>query len=149
VSGIITSILAAVSQRDFWSEEQIKSLVRENRPKTLQSLYGRAPPDMPANRADDLRAMQIFATDTQCTWLIADRWMAYCVLDDRGREEPRIQWRLGLEHIGPVQVDETWSETSGVLHFGDRPKGWLYSKDLFAHEPVQLAISRVLSGANS
>jgi hypothetical protein len=72
--------------------------------------------------------------------------MAYCVLDDRRREEPRIQWRTKLENVLPVKADASWSTTAGVLHFGNRTKGWLYSKELFKDKPPADVIGDFLAG---
>jgi hypothetical protein len=86
--------------------------------------------------------MQVFASERQQTWLLADAWKAYCVLDDRKWEEPRIQWRTKLTSAQPVHVDENWSTEAGMLHFGSGTNGWLYSKELFKSEPVAVAINR-------
>jgi hypothetical protein len=49
----------------------------------------------------------------------------------------------------PVQADEIQHDNvaakAGVLHFGNNPSEWMYSKNLFAYEDVQAAVTRFLS----
>jgi hypothetical protein len=151
----MSGILAAVSQRElwdearikFWSEPRIKQMVADSVDKDVRALYPHEQARTAAGDAGDLRARLLFATGKQRTWLITDSLMVFCVLDDRRREEPRILWKSKLQDALPVSADETWSEEAGVLHFGNRTKGWLYSKNLFSQEPVEVAISRFLSGS--
>lgn len=142
---VVDGILAAVSQRAFRTETQIREFVRDSNEKVMEAWYGGTDKSKSAIRLDALRAMRIFATDQQQTWLVADSSMAYCVLDDRRREEPRNQWRTKKENVLPITVDDNRSTRTGVLHFGNRTKGWLYSKELFRDEPVAEALSRFLS----
>jgi hypothetical protein len=105
LAGMMSGILAAVSQREFWSESQLKELVRKKNVEARQH-YDRTVYADPGSQPGDLRAMQVFASGRQQTWLLADAWKAYCVLDDRKWEEPRIQWRTKLTSAQPVHVDE-------------------------------------------
>jgi hypothetical protein len=146
---VVDGILAAVSQRAFRTETQIREFVRDDIERKVETLYGQIDKAKSAIRLNDLRAMRIFATDQQQTWIVADSRMAYCVLDDRRREEPRIQWRTKLENVVPVKAGESWPTATGVVHFGNRPKEWLYSKELFSDEPADVTINRFLSGNKS
>lgn len=146
LTAAVDGILAAVSQRAFWTETQIREFVRDYYEKKVGALYRSTDTTKSEIPINDLRAMRIFVTDQQQTWLVADSGMANCVLDDRRREEPRLQWRTRLENVLPVQADENWSTTAGALRFGDRPREWLYSKELFPGEPVVAAITRFLTG---
>ena len=152
MSGILSAvsgILAAVSQRDFWSQEQIKDFVRQSSEKRMQASYSRTVDPNEGIEPKDLRAMLIFVTEKQQTWLVASALTAYCVLDDRSREEPRILWTKRLADTLPVQIaevqDRNWAAKAGVLRFGNASKAWMYSKDLFAYEDVQHAVRRFLS----
>jgi hypothetical protein len=155
MSGILSAvsgILAAVSQRDFWSEGQIKEFVRQSSEKRMQALYGHTADANAGIGPNDLRAMLIFVAEKQQTWLVAGSLTAYCVLDDRSREEPRILWTKRLVDTLPVQTaeiqDRNRSAKAGVLRFGSNSKDWMYSKNLFAYEDVQEAVTRFLSASD-
>jgi hypothetical protein len=150
-SSTMSGILAAVSQREFLTEGQIKSFVKRSNESKRQALYEPTTDARPGAPPDNLRAMLIFITDKQQTWLVADSRTAYHVLDDRRREEPRI-WRARLVDALPVQAteikDENWSARAGDLYFGNNPRKWIYSKNLFAHEHVQEVVTRFLSDSD-
>jgi hypothetical protein len=148
LGAVVDGILAVVSQRAFWTEMQIRELVRDDNEKKMEALHGYTDKTKSTIRLNDLRAMRIFATDEQQTWLVADSRMAYCVLDDRRLEEPRIKWRFKLDSALPVDADENWSTTTGVFGFGNRTKELLYTKELFTNEPAAIAINRFLSGGD-
>jgi hypothetical protein len=155
MSGILSAvsgILAAVSQRDFWSEGQIKEFAQQSSEKRKQAWYGQTAGADSGIGPNDLRAMLIFVAEKQQTWLVADSLTAYCVLDDRSREEPRILWTKRLVDTLPVQTaeiqDRNWSAKAGVLRFGNHSKDWMYSKNLFAYEDVQEAVKRFLSASD-
>jgi hypothetical protein len=155
MSGILSAvsgILAAVSQRDFWSEGPIKEFARQSSERQKQALYGQTAGADSGIGPNDLRAMLIFVAEKQQTWLVAGSLTAYCVLDDRSREEPRILWTKRLADTLPVQAaeirDGNWSAKAGVLRFGNNSKDWIYSKSLFAYEDVQEAVTRFLSASD-
>lgn len=145
---MMSGFLEAVTQRPFWSETQIKELVRHDNEKKAQNLYGGTSRAAPAGPPAKLRAMLIFTTEKERTWLVVDQGMACWVLDDRRRERPQI-WRTKLEEALPVRANETGSDRIGALKFGNRAKEWLYSKDLFSSEQPTDAIQRFLSSSSS
>lgn len=140
--------LAAVTQRPFWSEDQIRKLVRDSNAKH-QKLYQGTSGVGQVTSLTDLRAIRIFTSGKQQTWLVADSTTVYCVLDDRRREEPRTQWQTTLENVLPIVADENRSERTGLLRFGGRRKTWLYSKELFLNERPGDAIRRFLLPTNN
>jgi hypothetical protein len=145
---MMSGFLDAVTQRTFWSEVQIRELVRYDSEKKGQQLYGRRSGVPPVIPLTSLRAMLIFTVEKEQTWLVADHTMVYCVLDDRRRERPQILARVKLAEALPVHVDETGSERIGALQFGNKAKKWLYSKELFLNERPEQAISGFLSWAH-
>jgi hypothetical protein len=145
----MSGILAAVSQRELWSEGRIKQLVADKVEQEVRALYSSLESTTTAGEVGELRDLLLFATDKQRTWLIADPLMVFCVLDERRLEEPRIRWKSRLQDALPVSTDDTWSTEAGVLHFGNQSKGWLYSKHLFTQEPVEVAIGKFLSGSGT
>jgi hypothetical protein len=123
----MSGILEAVSFRNFWTEEQIKQLVARYIERIYAVLYSEH------HKIDDatMATLLIFSTSKQQTWLVADQHLLACVLDDRRKEQPRVQWHTKRETVEPLRVNRDYSRTSGVLYFGSRQKGWLYSKNLF------------------
>jgi hypothetical protein len=97
----------------------------------------------------DANALLIFQASKQQTWLVATRSRLYCVLDDVERNFTRIQWRISKEQL---IADKTFTlsiithdntERIGTVDIGER-KGWLYSKKLFASEPITESIKRLI-----
>lgn len=105
----------------------------------------------------DARALLFFETRKQHTWLVATKARVYCILDDRRKPEPHINWAvnrseifddsgefvLGLE----VAERDKPSNMSGHLHFGPEHRRWLYSKALFRTEPPEVAVENFLREA--
>jgi hypothetical protein len=151
---VVDGILAAVSQRAFWTETQIREFVRDDNEKKAK-IWGAPDKSQSDIRLNNLRALRIFVTDQQQTWLVTDSRDVYCVLDDRGLECPGIRWRKKLETVLPVTpyslpppANEKWSATVGALHFGNWMKELFYSKDLFQGEAADVVITRFLSGGD-
>jgi hypothetical protein len=153
LGAVVDGILAAVSQRAFWTETQIREFVRDDNDRKMEKRRLPADKSRLDIRLNDLRALRIFVTDQQQTWLVADSSGVYCVLDDRRLEKPGIRWRNKLETVLPVTpyalpspADEKWSATVGALHFGNWMKELFYSKDLFPGEAADVVITRFLLG---
>jgi hypothetical protein len=77
------------------------------------------------------RAMVIFVTRKQRTWIAFSKRKLFCLLDD---EETRssgrlIQWSLPRENAKPVKARE-YKQTVGRLDIGNKTN-WLYSTRLF------------------
>jgi hypothetical protein len=86
---------------------------------------------------NETRALLIFSTSTQQTWLIFSPLRIYCILDDRERENPVLRWSMDLPDVleAPIKVKE-YSAVSGALDIGER-KDWLYSKRLFPEQDIK------------
>jgi hypothetical protein len=145
MSSILDSVLAAVTQRAFFSEQQIRELTGSHYATMAHALYGKHANQKASTQPDELRALKIFRTDTQQTWLVVNQMVAFHVLDDRKWEEPRVRIGGPLKDMLPVTAKENWSEGSGALYFGHRTQAWLYSKDLFQTEPVVDVVTRFLT----
>lgn len=78
------------------------------------------------------RAMRIFQTNTQSTWIAFSKEKLFCVLDDEGtRASGRlIQWTLPRTTDLPVRARLS-RETVGLIDIGSRAN-WLYSTRLYA-----------------
>jgi len=140
-SDVLSEILAAVTQRPFLSERQIREVVLAKR-----HAIGR---DLLSGSAEiglsDLRAMLVSIGDEKRTWLVADPHLAYLVLDDRNWEDPRIQFWAPPERMLPVHIVEGRSGQDGVLTFGGDTKLRRYSTELFLNDPPKASIERFLS----
>lgn len=104
------------------------------------------------NYRDDLaegsaHALLIFDTTNQHTWMVCSTMRLYIVLDDIRKSEPRIQWTT--KQIPPKVSLDTRSERTGVVRLNDRPRGWLYSKRLFATTPIEAQIENLVIKANN
>jgi hypothetical protein len=134
-----------LGSRGFASLDDIKPVVAKT-------------PEYDAKREniEDARALLIFATSKQQTWLVATSVKLYCVLDDLRDKAPVVWWHL-LYEIGPegsvsLFTDEREvvyihaaerSPESGVIIFGPY-KEWLYSLKLFTSMPIEESICRLL-----
>jgi len=155
IFAVVDGILMAAGPSAFRTETQIGELVRDNNETNMEKIDRIADSSRSEVRSNDLRALRIFATDQQQTWLVADLRMAYCVLDDRQFEKPRVEWRQKLENVLPVRTyeltspaQENWTTKVGVLHFGDGTTELYYSKELFQAESADVVITGFLSGGD-
>lgn len=102
------------------------------------------------NYRDDLvdgsaHALLIFDTSNQHTWMVCSTIRLYFILDDIRKSEPQIQW--STKQIPPKVSLDTKSERTGVIRLNDRPRGWLYSKRLFAAVPIETQIENLVTKA--
>ena len=102
------------------------------------------------------RALLLFQTSTQQTWLVRTARRLYCILDDRRKPAPHINWSMATSDIatdGKLKLEVSFDEQSpvssksGLVHFGPKHRNWLYSKKLFASEPIAEQLDRFLRGA--
>ncbi|MCY0095050.1 hypothetical protein [Hoeflea ulvae] len=102
------------------------------------------------------RALLLFQTSVQQTWLVRTERRLYCILDDRRKPTAHINWSMAMSEIVhnddlllEISLDEQSpvSSKSGLVHFGPSHRNWLYSKKLFASEPLAEQLDRFLRGA--
>ena len=96
------------------------------------------------------RAMQIYSTNTQTTWLFFSKQRVFCVLDDeKTRSNGKLlQWVLPREQALPVFVRDRGTGL-GLLDIGVR-RNWLYSTLLHpAPELLKEEIERAISEAET
>jgi hypothetical protein len=118
--------------REFLNPEQIKDSITKSKAYEDEGVQ-------------DTRALLIFSTQTQQTWLVASTRRLYCILDDRRRPTAGIQWTMSLPEArkGPIESREYRGRT-GFLDIGRR-RDWLYSKNLFSQNGVVRAVESLLS----
>ena len=83
-----------------------------------------------SERPNDAQALLFFETTKQRTWLVATTARAYCILDDRRKLKPHINWSISRAKIfdaaGQLVLELEASERhrrssmSGHLHFGPK-----------------------------
>ena len=142
---MLGGILAAVTQRDFWSERRILDHATRTVEETAKRLYTSLPDADRARAKVLLRAMLLFSTSKQRTWLVTDGCTLYSVLDDVRREEPSVQGLATGPDLQPVRAQYDQSPETGVVYFSKNGKDWLFSKDLFPDGDVVAAIHRFLN----
>jgi len=86
-----------------------------------------------------------FSTKKQKTWLLVTADALFCVLDDISADTFEIRWRIdkneltlqnGNFHLD-LEIEPSYREHSGLIHFGNLHRNWLYSKELYP-TPQQL-----------
>lgn len=106
-------------------------------------------------RPAEAAALLFFQTRVQQTWLVRTANRLYCILDDVRKPAPHINWSMAITDLidandGSLKIEisarqrEKSGQSIGYLDIGDNHKGWLYSKKLFASEPVAARISRFI-----
>ncbi len=141
-------LAAALGYREFWSGDQVRSLVTRRNEEAAASLYLSHGSTVKIGPRD-IRLMLLFATPTQRSRLAVDRFSLYCVLDDLRKEEPLVQWLAKRIDAHPVKANYDQSPTSGILHLGTQGRDWLYSKDLFQDRDVVDAVRQFIGGDNA
>ena len=131
--------------RRFFNVSEIKACIRQSVNYTTHD----------GSDPAQARALLFFQTSVQQTWLVASAQRLYCILDDRRKPEPHINWSMAMSEVvanNEVLIDISQDEQtppsskSGLLHLGGKHRNWLYSKKLFASEPVLQQVSRFLRG---
>jgi hypothetical protein len=124
-----------LGKSEFKTSDEIIATVRQHK-------------DFDANseNLETAEAMLIFQTSKQQTWLVVTSLRLYCVLDDLEKSSTRVQWSIPIETIADDQGQfkitiQTRDKTprTGLLDIGDR-RSWLFSKKLFASEPIEAKI---------
>ena len=105
------------------------------------------------------KALLIFSTSKQQTWLVATRKRLYVVLDDLQSEQPVVWWQLDIEiteegipvlrtkdkNIVEIRAkeDPTGNREIGIIDIGT-PTPWFYSKTLCAPTPIEDSIKQLI-----
>ncbi len=95
-------------------------------------------------------ALLIFDTSSQHTWLVMTAKRLYVILDDVRSPQAKVQW--STSRIPPMVRTSERSDSTGIVRFNERERGWLFTKRIFANIPIQkqieLVASDVLHGQN-
>ena len=112
---MLSGILAAVTQRGFWTEERIKNHAAQTAEETSRRLYHHLPEPSHGANAEKLRAMLIFSALKQRIWLVTDGRSVWWVHDDVRREEPCVERVPRGTEAQPIRAKYDYSPESGVL----------------------------------
>ena len=123
---------------EFKSADQVVGIVE----KTSAQLIG--------EKFSQAKALPIFKTSKQQTWLVATNKRLICVLEDIPRSFTRVQWAMTLdtimspigEFLIPIRTRQG-SDGTNRLDVGSR-QGWLYSKRLFEGKTIEDSIRDLL-----
>jgi hypothetical protein len=129
-----------LGSRDFKTPAEIVSIVRLS-------------PEFDPLKESSEEPILIFQTSKQQTWLVATPERLYCVLDDIRRGFTELQWSTPKKDlvsngkiIVPISTRPTHddSERTGLLDIGKR-RNWYFTKSLFASEPAESQVKRVIA----
>jgi hypothetical protein len=141
-------LAAALGYRDFWSGDQVRTLVTRYSEGAAVIFPSSHQPTVKTD-PKEIRVMLLFATPTQRSWLAVDQFSIYRVLDDLRKEEPAIQSLASRTDAHPVKANYDQSATSGILRLGTHGGEWLYSKDLFQDRDVVDAVRQLIGSDNA
>jgi hypothetical protein len=99
------------------------------------------------------KALLIFQTSIQQTWLIATNQRLYCVLDDLEKGFTNVQWAIDRDRLvanNKVKVhistrDYPQESDIGLVKIEVRDEWWLYSKKLFTSESIEKQIKNLIA----
>lgn len=129
-------IAKLLGRRDFYSEPDIISFVKNSGNYTNDDL----------KRA---KALKIFQTSKQRTWVVSTNKVLYCILDDNRKDKPIVRWSYPKSSIireTKIYIEisyQDYSEKSGLLSIGKR-KDWYYSKKLFKCSDIKKEIENLI-----
>lgn len=134
---VVSNVL--LRRRGFLTEREIKARI-----KSSKNYDGTDP--------DAARALLVFRTSKQQTWLVATSKRLYCVLDDLPKDRANVNWSLGRNVLFDEQnkfsahIDvRPRTERTGLLDIGPK-RNWLLTKGLFAEAPAD-SIREFIAGA--
>ncbi|MDO8727088.1 MAG: hypothetical protein Q7J35_13550 [Candidatus Methanoperedens sp.] len=129
-------IAKLLGRRDFFSMPDIIEFVKNS-----------------GNYTDDnlkkARALKIFQTSKQQTWLVSTDKAIYCILDDNRKDKPIVRWSnpksvILTDNTISIEIKERdYSEKSGLLSIGKR-MDWLYTKKLFKGSDIKKEIKNLI-----
>jgi len=96
------------------------------------------------------KALKIFQTSKQKTWLVSTNKRLYCILDDNREEIPHVKWSIPKSDIiddDKISIEiktREHSEKSGLVDIGPKV-GWKYSKKLFTKVNIKKSIKNLIT----
>lgn len=130
----------ALGYRDFLSKSEIINNIEKSK---------NYKPDQES--PDSSEALLIFKTSKQQTWIVCSTQRLYIMLDDVRKDRPSINKSISKNRLVANSqlsadiVEKDKSEKSGRLLIGDMPKGYLFTKSIFANDSIVNAVSTLIT----
>ena len=131
-------IAKLLGRRDFSTQKEIIE-------STKKSKYYNSSKE----NLDQAKALRIFQTSKQKTWLVSTNERMYCISDDNRKDVPHVKWSIpksniidGDKIIIDIKINE-YSEKSGIVDIGPKV-GWKYSKKLFTKVNIKKSIKNLI-----
>lgn len=124
-----------LGRRDFYSENEIIQFVKNSKNYNPHKEI-----------LEQAKALKIFQTSKQQTWLVSTNERLYNILDDNRESEPHINWSNSREEIESYFVITTRSHKKnfGLVNIASH-KNWIYSYDLFKDSDIRKEIIDLVS----
>lgn len=128
-----------IGRRDFYSQNEIINYARKSK------YYGSIKENL-----KKAKALKIFQTLKQKTWLVSTNERMYCILDDNRKEVPHVKWSIPKSDIidnNKISIKiktRDYSEKSGLVDIGPR-EGWKFSKKLFTKVNIKESIKNLIT----
>lgn len=122
-----------------------------SKPEIIQYITHSKNYDPTRESPDRTDALLIFATSKQHTWLVSSAHRLYCILDDLRSDGPHINWSLPRARlvansaVSARILTSDKSEFSGLLSIEGVKREWLFTKRLFADDPVEEKVRRLIA----
>jgi len=127
-----------LGRRDFFSRNEIITYARKSRHYSSKENLNQA------------KALKIFQTSKQKTWLVSTNERMYCILDDNRKQEPHVKWSIPKSDIiddDKISINiktRDYSEKSGLVDIGTKV-GWKFTKKLFTKVNVKRSIKNLIT----
>ncbi len=124
---------------DFETEEGIKRFITNSKRFSAD-----------AEDPTTAEALLIFQTSKQQTWLVSTSERLYCILDDRRKDQPHINWHIPKQQLVTGQevsielAARDRSAQSGLVDIGRKHRNWLYTKQLFSRTSIEAQITEMI-----
>lgn len=128
-----------LGRRDFFSRNEIINHAKKSKHYNFNK-----------ENLDQAKALKIFHTIKQKTWLVSTNERLYCILDDNRKEEPHVKWSIPKSDIidsNKISIKiktKDYSEKSGLVDIGPK-EGWKFSKKLFAKVNIKERIKNLIT----
>ncbi len=128
-----------LGRRDFCSLNEIISFAKKSKHYNSNK-----------ENLNQAKALKIFQTSKQKTWLVSTNKRMYCILDDNREERPHVKWSIPKSDIiddDKISIEiktREYSEKSGLVDIGPKV-GWKFSKKLFTEVNIKKSIKNLIT----
>lgn len=122
----------------FRSDREIKEYI-----KNSKNYAGEDP--------NDANLLKFFSTSKQRTYLVITNERVYCILDDKRKSSPNINWSERLsdfakeKDLGKMFSTREKTPNTGFIDFGIKHQNWLFTKSLFNETNIEQNVIEILN----